>query len=1088
MKLTALLIMVFTVTVSATSFSQNKINFKGQKTEISKAIAAIESQTSYRFLYNEGLKEIRKKITVNLADASVEDALNTLFKNTDLSYQLLENQLIIIKGDNIEAADQIIIGKVTDEKGEALIGVSVKIKGTNRGVSTNINGQFSIDAPTDATLVFTYIGFQTKEVKVGGQKSINVILSQTNSQLNEVVVVGYGTQRKASLTTAVASVGGEDIAERGTVSPLQAVQGQVAGVDITASSGRAGANFTTTIRGQNSLAGGSPLYVVDGVIVSDVSFLNPQDIAKMDVLKDAASTAIYGSRGSNGVIIVTTKTGTSARSSKTLSYEGYTGVRAVSRMPDFMSGDQWAEFRLNAYIVPELDRGSTNYSNKIGGFENPVIAGRVENKDYTNWRDLVLQNGIQSNHYLSFSGGANNINYLLGAGYQNEEGNLINENFRRYNIKGSFDSKISERWSTGLSINLALSELERGSDLSVTNAFRMAPIFSPYDDAGNLTFRPGQIFNPSTNATTSITSSVNPLLDNANSQNNTRRTFGLSNIYLQYKPASWLQIRSTFSPQVNVERNGRYSGSLTESRGGQLASAQRADLQKYSYIFDNVLTAKKEFKGGHAFELTALYSQQLDRTEVDTTVVADLPYNSSYHNIGSAGRRERNESFFYKETLQSYMLRLNYSINNKYLFSFVNRWDGSSKLAPGHKWAAFPSASAAWRLTEEAFLKKYTFISDLKLRFSAGIAGNNNNITPYGTQMNLGSPAYYDFGGALALGFNPNRLPNRSLSWERTREYDLGLDYGFLRGRISGSIDVYDKLSKDVILDRELAFENGWAILKDNVSSVGNRGIEFSLRTTNISTKNLTWTTSINFARNKNAIKELLDGKVDLPGNKWFIGQPINVNYTFVFDGIWQQNEVDQAKLYSQTPGQAKVIDFDNNRIIDNNDRRIIGQVDPKWTGGFSTQLTYKGFDFSTSLFTRQGMQVLSRFHEEFTNLADRGRTKLNVNYYMRPNLYTTTRESNTYPQPQNPGPYWASVGYYKDNSFVKVQNILLGYTLPDKLSQRIKARSLRLYANILNPFIWTDYDGFDPEYAGQNLLNTGVSSTTYQIGVNVKF
>lgn len=908
----------------------------------------------------------------------------------------------------------------------------------------------------------------------------------------------------------MASVEGEAIAERGTVNPLQAVQGQVAGVDISAGSGRAGTNYTIQIRGQNSLAGGSPLYVVDGVIVPDINFLNPQDIAKMDVLKDAASTAIYGSRGSNGVVIVTTKQGSSVKGGATISYDGYTGIRQNVRMPDFMTGDEWWQFRQNSYIVPELIAGNNPATIGSAGSDNPAVAERIANKQYTNWRDLVLQTGIQNNHWLTVSGtGSNNMQYIIGAGYQNEKGNLINESFDRFNFKASVDHKLNDRWAAGASFNFSLAEIERGSDLAITNAFRMSPLFSPNDANGNLVFRLGQIPVPGTTSVTSMTSSVNPLLDNANSENNTRRSFGEGNLYLQYSPVKWIDIRSTFSPRISFERNGRFWGSQTETRGGLPPAAEMQNQEAFSYILDNLITLRKSFNQ-HSFTFTGLHSIQQERYESSFSRVTNLPFNSSFYNLGTAANRERIESNFSEIALISYMARVNYAFKDRYLLTVAARWDGSSKLAPGHKWSAFPSASLAWRVSDESFMKDITVISDLKARFSAGVAGNNNNISAYGTQMNLSSPAFYDYGGTLALGYAPNRLPNQELTWERTREYDLGLDYGLLNNRITGSIDVYDKLSRGVIMDRDIAIENGWTSIKDNVGSVSNKGVELSLRTVNIATNDFTWSTTFNFARNKNAIVELLDQKVDLPGNAWFIGRPINVNYTYVFDGIWQENERDAALLYKQLPGQAKVKDLDNNGVLNNADRAIIGQRDPKWTGGFSTQLTYKGIDLSASLFARQGQQVYSPFHAEFTNLADRGRSKLDVNYYMPVNAITPARSSNEYPMPGRPGDYWSLVGYYQDVSFVKVQNIALGYNLPAGLIQRMKLKNLRVYVKVLNPFVFTKYTGFDPESASGidpspatqlsntattitnsttgSLNNTGVSTVTYQFGVNLKF
>lgn len=1004
------------------------------------------------------------------------------------------------------AQSTTVTGQVTDgDTKEALPGVVVLVQGTTNGASTDMEGKFSLNvaSPETANLVVSYVGYQTQTIKIGNQTQLNISLKADTKALEEVVVVGYGTQKKGDVTVAVASVEGEAIAERGTVNPLQAVQGQVAGVDISAGTGRAGSSYNIQIRGQNSLAGGSPLYVVDGVIVSDINFLNPQDIAKMDILKDAASTAIYGSRGSNGVVIVTTKQGSTVKGEATISYDGYTGIRQNARMPDFMTGDEVWEYRQNSYIVPELIAGNNPTTIGSAGADNPTIADRVANKQYTNWRDLVLRTGTQNNHWLTISGtSSNNIQYIIGAGYQNEKGNLINEEFDRYNFKASADHKLNDRWAAGASFNFSLAEIERGSDLAVTNAFRMSPIFSPYDAEGNLVFRPGQIPIPGTTNVTSITSSVNPLLDNANSENNTRRSFGVGNIYLQYSPVKWIDIRSTFSPRITFDRTGRYWGSQTENRGGLQPAAEMQNQEVFSYILDNLITARKTI-GDHNFTFTGLHSMQQDRLESSFIRATNLPFNSSFYNLGTAAIRERVESGFSKSTLISYMARVNYSFKDKYLVTLATRWDGSSKLAPGQKWSSFPSASLAWRLSEENFIKDIPLIYDLKARFSAGIAGNNNNINAYGTQMNLSNPVFYDYGGTLGLGYTSNRLPNQELTWERTREYDLGLDYALLDGRISGSIDVYDKLSKGVIMDRDIAIENGWVSIKDNVGSVSNKGIELSLKTINVSTDNLSWSTTFNFARNKNAIVELLDKKIDLPGNAWFIGQPINVNYNFVFDGVWQESERDEALKYKQLPGQAKVKDLDNNGVLNNADRAIIGQRDPKWSGGFSTQLNYKAFDLSASLFARQGHQVYSPFHAQFVNFGDRGGTKLDVNYYMPENNITPTRISDEYPMPGRPGDYWPLVGYYKDVSFVKVQNISLGYNLPTDLLKRIRLKTLRVYANVLNPFVFTDFDGFDPESASGidpsagtqitnsttgSLNNTGVSTITYQLGVNLKF
>lgn len=987
---------------------------------------------------------------------------------------------------------------LSSEDNEGIPGVAIRVKGTSTGTVTDIEGNFSIEVPSqESVLVISSIGYVTQEIRVGNQTNINISLESDVKSLEEVVVVGYGTQRKADITGAVGSVGGEKIAERGTVNPLQAVQGQVAGVDISAGSGRAGAGYNIQIRGQNSLAGGNPLFVVDGVIVENIDFLNPQDIQSMDILKDASSTAVYGSRGSNGVVQITTKRGTSVKEGATISYDGYVGVRQNVRHPDFMNGDEWFEFRQNTFIVQNLESG--NYDETSGGLANApyITARRVATKDYTDWPSHFLQTGTQQNHWLTASGTSENnkMNYVIGGGYQEEKGNLLKDWFNRYSFKANVNHQLSEKWSAGASINLSLTETERGSQNSVINAYRMSPLASPTDSLGNLLYQPAKY------GDVNYTSSVNPLIDNANSEDNTRRIYGVGNLYLEYSPLEWIDVRSTFSPQIRSQRRGRYWGSETEARKLRDPAADMRTNDFFSYIWDNQLMLRREY-GNHSFRFDGLYSMQYDRAEYGYISVENLPYNSGFYNLGSAAPEDIQEvgSGYSQVTLMSYMARLNYSFMDRYLFTVSSRWDGSSKLAEGHKWAYFPSAAFGWRMSEEGFLSNSSVIYNMKLRASYGFTGNNN-IDPYSTQVLATNQRWYDFGGSSALGFSPSGIVNRRLTWERTREMNLGLDYDLFQGRVSGTIDAYDKISTNLLMDRELPRETGWEVLTDNVGSVSNRGIELSLRTVNIQTSDFSWATTFNFSRNRNEILELLGGSVNqLIGENddgpyaWFVGEPIDVNYTYIWDGVWQESEREEADQFNRDPGQAKVKDLSgpegvpDGSIDPNYDFTIIGSPFPDWTGGFSTQLMYKGFDLSASLFTRQGVQVYSPFHQEFTNLRDRGRAKLDVDYYMPENGVNPARITNEYPRAGDPGTEYEAVGFYKDASFVKVQNIVLGYNFQRSMLERAGIRNLRVYCNVLNPFVFTDYDGFDPEWAGQGLENTGNASVTYQFGVNLQF
>lgn len=510
-----------------------------------------------------------------------------------------------------------VTGKVTaGDDGSPVPGATVLLQGTTNGTITDINGDYSlqVDDP-NAVLVFSYVGYLTEEIPVNNRSVIDISLMADITELMEVVVVGYGTVQKKDLTGSVAVVDGSSIAERGTVSPLQAVQGQVAGVDISAGSGRAGSDFSIQIRGQNSLVGGSPLYVVDGVIVDNINFINPQDIERMDILKDASSTAIYGSRGSNGVVLVTTKQGTGVKGGATISYDGYVGVRQNVRQPDFMDGDEWFRFRQNTFIMQNLSTG--NYDETIGGLANApyITARRVALKEYTDWPSHFLQTGLQQNHWISASGVTSDsrMSYVLGGGYQEEKGNLLKDHFSQYNFKASINHRINDQWTAGASFNFSLSETERGSQHAITNAYRMSPLASPYDSLGNILYQPAKY------GDVNYTSSVNPLVDIENSQDNTRRTQGVGNIYLEFSPVEWISIRSTMSPQFRNQRRGRFHGSETEARQLRDPSANLDQREYFSYIWDNQLNITKNLED-HSFNFTGLYSHRVFSENMETRV------------------------------------------------------------------------------------------------------------------------------------------------------------------------------------------------------------------------------------------------------------------------------------------------------------------------------------------------------------------------------------------------------------------------------------------------------------------------------------
>lgn len=986
-----------------------------------------------------------------------------------------------------------ISGKVSAQTGATpLAGVTVLVKGTTTGTTTDATGHYSLSLSAGkTTLVFSFIGYDKKEVNVSGKTTVNVSMVTNEKALSEVVVVGYGTVRKKDLTGAVSSIGGDELAKKGTTSPMAALQGKVAGVNITANSGLPGSSYNIDIRGVNSLTGGKPLFVVDGVITDNIDFLNPAEIKRIDILKDASSTAIYGSRGSNGVVIITTKTGKGMNGEVHFNYDGYVGIRTFTHMPHFLNAQDGITYTMNRGITKNLYQGAPlEAPDNLFGFPSSGSAhdywvNVLKNKNYTDWVDLLTKPSIQTNHFISASGGTDKMSFMVGAGYQGDNGNVPGQNYKKYNFKLDVDAHVSDQWSMGGSINMAYTQRQLRSENVEKQLFRMPKWAPAYDTAGQMIQEP----------MVGISGNVSPLAEMKYNKDNTEDYYIISNFYLQFHPVDWLKLKSSFSPNAHFSEVGEYWDPLStkSSAGGQLTKDKTL-----SYIWDNQLTADKQFGDNH-INYDFIYSMQMDRSDELYGFGWELPFNSEYYNLGSATYLNTSSNY-QRSSLMSFTNRLNYSYKDKYLFTATARWDGSSKLAPGHKWAFFPSAAVAWRLSQEDFIKAIPSISNLKLRLSYGYTGNNN-ISPYTTQFTVNTQTYYDWNGQLANGFKPSEIANKDLTWERTREWNLGLDFGLFNDRITGEANAYDRLSLNLLMQRKLAVPTGWASMMDNVGSVSNKGIELQLRTINIQSSNFRWETNFTFATNRNRIVELYGKKEDDVANRWFIGQPVKVVYAMVFDGVWQKDELKgySADQQRTMEGTAKVKDLNGDGKIDiDHDMKVLGSPLPSWTGGLSTSFTYKNWVLSMDFYTKQGIFTFSPFHKEFTDFNSK--QILDVPYYMRANPFTKARYSNTYPQPAYMGQYWGEdagsygyPGFNKDASFVRLQNVTLAYNLSKVFLQRLNCgiNEVRVYFNALNPYVLTKYDGYDPEWASADISGQEADSPSfaiYQLGVNVKF
>jgi len=1003
-----------------------------------------------------------------------------------------------------------VSGKITNDKQAPVPNVTVKEEGTENSVTTDDKGNFIIKLLKDqSSLSVENDGFQSQIIAVDNRSFITIPLKEERTKaIEQVVLVGYGSVKKSDLTGSVNTLSSDKIVERNTTSPLEAIQGSMAGVNITSNSGRVGDGFKISIRGSNSLiSSGNPLFVVDGVPTDNIDFLNPQDIARMDVLKDASSAAIYGSRGASGVVLVTTKNGATAKAGINVSLETSYGIRTATRLPQMMTGAEWWKFHQAAYLSSTPNAQTPAALATLAGNESPLLVQRANNGYNFDWYDAVLQPGTMQNHYVNISGRSDGgLGYNLAFGIQGNEGIIDNDSNDKYTFKLGINHKINSKFSTGANITVARTVTEYGSDLAMRSAFSFSPLLSPYavdangnDIEGQLFLLPGKLRYPNGSWAINKTSTVNPLMEIANSRQTEKVWQTLGNIFFQYQPKKWLSFKTTFSAGFSNTSLG-ISNTADTNAGVDLKGLNSASLSKtenFNYTWDNQVDLKHTFKDVHDVSLLLLQSIYSNEDQSSYGYSNGLPFQSTgYYNLGSGLQ----SSFkllsppYMKRNLSSYAIRLNYGYKDKYLLTASTRWDGSSVLGTGKQWTAFPSLALGWKVSKESFLENVKPISDLKLRASIGYTGNDN-VAPYQSLALLDQQTFYANGSQLVSGFQSAVFANPLLTWEKTRELNFGLDFGFLKNRITGTVDVYDRLSENLIYRQQLPAEMGVKYTYGNVGSVSNKGVEVLLTTKNIKSSLITWETTFTFTKNVNKLESIYNqDRVSDIGNNLILGSNLNPNYNYVYDGVWQESEATQAAAYGMAPGQARPKDLNGDGKFNANDRTVIGSSVPKWQGSFYSRLTVGKFDLNFSIITNQGQTVLSTFHQNFADVSDRGRQKMAMEYFVPTNsagLESNSNNTNPRPGPTGTGAgaFWSTgFGYYRDISFVKVKNISLGYTFDADFMKKIKMSSLRIYVNVLDPFVFTKFDGYDPEWAAANIGINRPASVTTQLGLSAKF
>nr|WP_320059827.1 TonB-dependent receptor [uncultured Bacteroides sp.] len=977
-----------------------------------------------------------------------------------------------------------IKGHVVDETGMPMIGVSIVVKGTSTGTITDLDGDFVLTVPTGKNeLEITYIGYKPLSLTIGKSSDFKIKLEPDTKTLDEVVVIGYGVVKKKDLTGSVSSVKAEDIVKSPAANVMEALQGQIPGLDIVRNSGSATSGVTINIRGKRSLSSAkdengnkvanAPLFIIDGMQGGNFEDVSPQDIESVEVMKDASSTAIYGSQGANGVIIITTKKGKQGKTK--ISYNGYYGINGWAQYPKMRMGDDYIKLRREAARTSGQWSSASDDQSLFTTEEWNAIQGN----EWTDWVDEVVKTGTVQSHQISASGGTENTSAFFSAGYYQEKGAFKNDEMNKYNLRINVDHKMGKLLTVGTTAQITHYATDDRAANVLWRAATNVPLGKPYDESGNVNLWP-----------LGLSGKVSPLADETDettARHHNLITNVVANGYLEIKPMKGLSLRSNLGTNLNFRRNSNYEGANSIDRAGDYdVSTSNIQSSEKSFVgWDNILSYITRIDE-HNLGFTALTSwTQSKYNVVYAEGSGQLIPSQLWYNLGGNSKDSYGvSSGFIQSQTFSYALRANYSYKGRYLFTASNRWDGASRLSADNKWAAFPSVALGWRVSDEAWMKNLKSISNLKVRLSWGLTGNSG-ISEYGTQSGLTAytnSAFQDQGYTYYV-YN-TLIGNPNLGWEKSTTWNLGFDLGFLDNRISAVIDLYDTKTTDILLPRTLPTSMGSGNntpfqIYENIGATNNRGVELTLNTVNFDTKSFKWNTTATFSANKEKITELIDGR-DIVGNtpeteSLLIGRPLNSFYTYKRLGIWQEDEAGEAAQYfkdaSKTqpfkPGDIKVADLNADHVIDaTNDVAYIGSTSPKWTMGFNNYLKYKDFDLNLYFIMRWGQMIAYDFTAAY-DPSGKGNQPAYLNYW------TPENPSNDFPRPDLTN-FYNYVGYqslnYIDGSYLKLKTLSLGYNVPKKLIEKFKVNNLRLYVTANNLFTVAKshlIKDYDPERGG---------------------
>ena len=948
-------------------------------------------------------------------------------------------------------AQASINGTVKDQDGEPLIGVNITTT-ENTGTITDSEGHFSLqDVKPTTVLRISYMGYETQEIRVGDHTTFPIQLEPSRESLEEVVVVGYGVMKKRDLIGSISSIKSKDITAVPTTNALESLQGKVAGLDMTRSSGKVGSGMNFTVHGNRSLmASNAPLILVDGVEYGSDIEINPNEIESMEVLKDASTTAIYGSRGANGVIIITTKKGKIGK--PTVSFNMYAGPVTKTRMPDVMNIQQNVAFRREAMRAV----GQWNGPDDDITIWDKETLDLIHNNQSIDWLDLIMQTGVTQNYQVSVNGGNEWTKVALSLDYTDETGILKGDEMKRYSGHINLSQKINNRVEVGSSMIFTHRKQEASPEGVYQSAITYDPYGTVYNEDGSVNVYPFR-------GSSSIDKNLLCNLDKANYLDETifNRFFGTA--YLDWTLMKGLTFHSNVGIDYSHRRGGMFKGqksSYSTTYSGR-AFASKKEYSDTRVTWDNTLNYLVDF-GRHNVNVMLGHSMTSFDSEVTGGGGQGFAFEEGlFHNLDGSTTDKRVLSDLTESAMLSFFGRLNYKFDNKYMLTFTARGDGSSVLADNHKWSFFPSVAAGWRLKEESFLEDVELVSDAKLRLSYGVSGSAA-IAPYQTAGNM-DQTYYEFNGQPAIGYRPFNMPNKELGWECTSVLNLGIDYGMFDNRVHANIDLYKTWTDALLKPMALPGHSGYTGVVNNVGKTETRGMDITINAQIIDTQDFKWSADFTWSGNQEKIIEL-NGKQDQEADGWFIGSPTQVFYDYEKVGIWQTSEAEEAAKYGQQPGDIKVRDLNKDGVISpTDDRRVIGQATPKWTAGWNNHLQYKWFELNVNMYARVGQTI---------------RNAANLSYYPSGwknqfvcDYWTPEHATNAYPRPnfnksQSNMLYFQTLGYEK-GSFVKIKDITLAYNLPSTVASKLSMSRLRLYATMKNYFTFCKQDNYDPERGG---------------------